>query len=172
LIERFVKFNRIGCGQGSVAFARRRNHPDRADACCAVTQFVPYLTGESGNRCFPAGARNRGNGRWLPRKDFRRSEGKQTSWIGSTNKRHGVRQCVRALLGYDGHGPIACSLFYETRAVGSVTRNRDEQETRFYLAAVGSDANNLDSIKPRIGRCLRQKITQLHRVSFALTSSI
>src|SRR6476619_2599239 len=84
----------------------------------------------------------------LPRKDFRRSESKQSSRIGSANKCHGIRQRVRALFGDNGDGAIACGLFYEMRAVRFFTFDRDEQETRLYLAAVGGDTGNLDSVDP------------------------
>ena len=113
-----------------------------------ISEFAPYLTRESGNRRFPAGARDRGNCRRLPRKDFRRSKSKQTSRIGGANVRHGIRQRVRALLGGNGDGTVARGLLYEMRAVGLVACDRDEQEARLYLAAVGGDTGDLDSVKP------------------------
>jgi hypothetical protein len=56
-------------------------------------------------------------------------------------------------------------------AIGLGSGNRDKKKSGLYLAAVGGKARDVDRSLPRIDRRLRQKIAQLHRVSFALTSS-
>ncbi len=172
LIERPVKLDRIGCGQGPIAFARRRNHADRADACRAISKRAPYLPGECRNGCFPAGTRDGGDRCRLVRKDFRRGKRKCATRIGNANKRDRIRKRIRVLLGGDGNGTGARGLFCEMRAIGFGACDCDEQETWFDFAAVGRNAGGFDCTQPRIGRRLRQKIAQLHRVSFALTSSI
>jgi hypothetical protein len=58
------------------------------------------------------------------------------------------------------------------RPIGLGSCDGNEQEIRFDLAAIGSNARDLDGTLARIDWRLRQKIAQLHRVSFALTSSI
>src|SRR5215831_10554702 len=58
------------------------------------------------------------------------------------------------------------------RAISLGACNGNEQETRFYLAAICSNAGDVDCTHTRIGRRFLHKIAQLHRVSFALTSSI
>ena len=64
-------------------------------------------------------------------------------------------------------------LLGEMRAIGLGASNGEEDETWLHLAAVGGNAGRSRSHScSRIDRRLRQKIAQLHRVSFALTNSI
>ena len=67
--------------------------------------------------------------------------------------------------------PATAACFGEMRAVGLGACDRDKEKPGFDLAAVGGKPRDVDRSLPRIDRRLRQKIAQLHRVSFALTNN-
>jgi hypothetical protein len=76
-----------------------------------------------------------------------------------------------ALFGNDRRRAGRCGLLCEMRAVGLGACDRDKEKPGFDLAAVGGEPHDVDRRLPRIDRRLRQKIAQLHRVSFALTNN-
>src|SRR5262249_17972986 len=147
-----------------------RNHADRADARRLVSERAPNLPRERRDRRFPAGAGDRSNRPWLVWKDLRRRKCQRAAWIWHAHERDGVGQSFGPLFGRDGHRTGISSLLCKTRAVGPGACNGDKQKARLYLAAVGAHAGNINYAQARFG--FRQKIAQLHRVSFALTNSI
>src|SRR4029079_7910742 len=125
------------------------------------------------------------------RKKFCSRQGKRAARIFHADKCDGIGQPFGLLLGHDGHRAGISGLPDEMRTVGLGARDGDEQkpwldlaavgvvavdgdkQTRWLdRAAVGGDAGNIDRAVARVGRRLRQKVAQLHRGSFALTSSI
>jgi hypothetical protein len=72
VVELPVQRDRIGRGQRSVNGALRRHQPDGADAGRFVTEPLPDLAREGGDRGLAAGAGDRRDGLRLPRIKFRR----------------------------------------------------------------------------------------------------
>src|SRR5690349_14958185 len=172
LVERPMQLDRVWSRQRTVSLAFGRNDTDCADAGRLMAKHAPYLAGECCNRCFPACPRYGRDRFRLAGKKLCCSHGKRVTRIFHASKGSRARQSFGPALCNDGDGTGRDRLLGEMRTIGFRAGNRKEDEPGLHLAAIRGNAGSLECTQFRFGRSLRQQIAQLHRVSFALTSSI
>src|SRR5712692_9537526 len=87
-VELPMQRNRIRRGQRSVERALRRYQPDRADTGRGVTEPLPDLAREGGDRSLAAGSGYSRDGFGLSRVKFRYGERQRAARIGRDDERH------------------------------------------------------------------------------------
>ena len=162
LVELAMQRDRIGRRQRAIDGALWRHQSDGADAGGGVSQPLPDLAREGGNRGFSTGAGHRRNDRRLAREKFRGGERQRTARIGRDNERHATT-VLRRMVARDGNGARGNRGIDEARAVGPGAGQREEQIARLDRAAVDREALHHDCLRLRIDRgVIAEEVAKSH----------
>lgn len=142
LVELPMQRDRIRRGQRAIDGALRRNQPDGADAGGDMTEPLPDLAGEGGNRGLAAGAGHCGDHWRLPRIKFCRGQRQRAARI----RRHDEGHATIArggMVARDRNGSGGNRCIDESGAIGLAAGQREEQIARLYRPAVHREALDL-----------------------------
>src|SRR5215212_4969697 len=140
---------RIGRCQRSVEGPLRRDKSDGADARRWMTEPLPYLPRESGDRSLSAGARNGRNGCGLPWIEPGRCTRQCATRIGYADERH-RRGAFGSMFAHYGNRAGRNGLIDETTAIGLAACEGEEHFARPDCTAIDGETRHLGCFCPRV----------------------
>ena len=142
--QRAMQSDRVRRRQRAIDLTLRRDHADRADTRCLITESGPNLAGEGGDRGLAAGAgHSRDHGR-LPAEKPRGGESERAARVIDGDKDRPIRQ-RRGILFTDNRGSAGRrSLGGERRPIGLAAGQRDEHIATPDHPTVRRDAARFD----------------------------
>ena len=160
-IEFAMQRDRIRGGQRTIDGARGRHHADGADARGGMTEPLPDLAREGGDRSLAAGAGDGGDGRRLAWIESCRRERQRAARIRCRDKRD-ANMRGHLLSGHRNRTGSDRTLD-EPCAVGLRTGEREKKIARLHGAAVHGEARDRDLAGPRIhSGVVAEKLAKFH----------